>query len=109
MDALIKEVRTLGEQLAESDSVKRDFNLKPYFVNLKAAAGPKKGPLLHLEGKSVVVNSGHAMAKRLADGKPGRAQVLVAAIISLVNRVEEKLTDIHQRELHSHLLHSMVS
>lgn len=108
MDELIKEVRSLGEQLSDADAVKHDFNLKPYFTNLTVVAGPKKGPLLSVEGKSIVVNSGHAMAKKLADGKPGRAQVLVAAIISLVNRAEEKLTDNHQRQLHSHLLLSMV-
>ena len=43
------------------------------------------------------------------DGKPGRADVLVSAIISLVNRAEEKLTDEHQHELHRHLLMSMVN
>jgi hypothetical protein len=109
MDALIKEVKAIGGELADLVAVP-GFSLKPFFANIVVTAGAKKGRLLDLgEKKSVVINSAHPMAKKLTDGKPGRAQVLVSAIISLVNRAEEKLTDEHQHELHRHLLLSMVS
>ena len=109
MDELTKQVKTLGSELSDQVPV-NGFNLKAFFANVVVTAGAKKGRLLDLgEKKSVVINSAHPMAKKLTDGKPGRAEVLVSAIISLVNRAEEKLTDEHQHELHRHLLMSMVN
>ena len=109
MDALIKQVKQMGEELSDQVAVP-GFNLKHFFAGLVAKAGAKKGPLLDLnDQKVVVINSAHPMAVKLADGKPGRAQVLVSAIISLVNRAEEKLTDEHQHLLHQHLLQRMVA
>jgi hypothetical protein len=106
MDALIAQVRQLGMSLAGAV----DFDLRPTFESLGHAAGAKKGRLLDLvDGSRVVVNSNHPMAARLADGKPGRAEVLASAIISLVNRAEKDLTDQHQHELHRELLKGMVS
>ncbi|MBX3166449.1 MAG: hypothetical protein KF760_03510 [Candidatus Eremiobacteraeota bacterium] len=107
MDELIAQVRQLGMTLAANVA---EFDLGPVFEKLSHAAGPKKGRLLDLiDGSSVVINSNHPMASKLADGKPGRAQVLASAIISLVNRAEKDLTDHHQRHLHRYLLESMVS
>lgn len=109
MDELIAQVRQLGIALA-ANVARHEFDLGPVFEKLSHAAGPKKGRLLDLvDGSSVVINSNHPMASKLADGKPGRAQVLASAIISLVNRAEKDLTDHHQRHLHKHLLESMVS
>lgn len=108
MDELIAQVRQLGLSLAAN--VSHEFDLGPVFERLSHAAGPKKGRLLDLvDGSKVVINSNHPMASRLADGKPGRAEVLASAIISLVNRAEKDLTDHHQHELHRQLLKSMVS
>ena len=101
------QVRQLGMALA--GNVAHEFDLGPTFEKLSQAAGSKKGRLLDLVDNQVVINSNHPMAAKLADGKPGRAQVLASAIISLVNRAEKDLTDHHQRHLHRHLLESMVS
>lgn len=109
MDDLIAQVRQLGITLA-GNVARHEFDLGPVFEKLSHAAGPKKGHLLDLvDSSSVVINSNHPMASKLADGKPGRAQVLASAIISLVNRAEKDLTDHHQRHLHKYLLESMVS
>lgn len=109
MDDLIVQVRQLGVALA-GNVARHEFDLEPIFEKLSHAAGPKKGRLLDLvDGSKVVINSNHPMASKLADGKPGRAQVLASAIISLVNRAEKDLTDQHQHELHRQLLKSMVS
>lgn len=109
MDDLIAQVRQLGIDLA-ANVARSEFDLGPVFEKLSHAPGPKKGQLLELvDSSSVVINSNHPMATKLADGKPGRAQVLASAIISLVNRAEKDLTDHHQRHLHRELLKSMVS
>ncbi|MBS2039110.1 hypothetical protein JST97_29275 [bacterium] len=109
MDALISQVRQLGANLA-TGLAPEEFDLAPVFEGLSHAAGNKKGRLLDLvEGGQVVINSNHPMANKLADGKPGRAEVLASAIISLVNRAEKDLTDDHQRHLHRQLLANMVS
>jgi hypothetical protein len=108
MDALISQVRQLGATLA-SQVAPHEFDLAPVFASLSHVAGPKKGRLLDIaEGGQVVINSNHPMANKLADGKPGRAEVLASAIISLVNRAEKDLTDEHQRHLHRQLLQNMV-
>lgn len=110
MDALVLQVKSLGLSLAEKVAVP-GFTLKPYFSNLAVVAGQKKGRLLELSDSkaAVILNSQHPMASKLADGKPGRAEIVVSAIISLVNRAEEKLTDHHQHQLHHHLVMSMVA
>ena len=109
MDQLIKQVKQLGESL--SGHVNRgEFDLRLVFFQLSAAAGAKKGPLLDVdEDGYVVINSAHPMAQKLADGQPGRARVLVSAIISLVNRAEKDLTDEHQRALHKKIMDDMVN
>ncbi|MBN9417568.1 MAG: hypothetical protein J0I12_19115 [Candidatus Eremiobacteraeota bacterium] len=109
MDALIAQTRQLGTALS-ANVARNEFDLAPTFEKLSYTAGPKKGRLLDLvDGNLVVINSSHPMASKLADGKPGRAEVLASAIISLVNRAEKDLTDSHQHELHRQLLKGMVS
>lgn len=102
METLLQEVRELGESL--SAHLLPDFDLRPMFRTMTLGT-QKKGHLLDLdkEGK-VILNTAHPLATRLMDGKPGRPYVLVAAVVSLVNRAEEALTDEHQRQLHHHLL-----
>ncbi len=109
MDELIRQVKLMGGALASHVS-EGEFDLRPVFRDLSVVPGTKKGKLLDVnESGQVVINSAHAMANKLADGKPGRAQVMVSAIISLVNRKEADLTDHHQRTLHRELLLSMVT
>lgn len=105
MEQLIKEVQQLGLALSKR---LRDYQLEPVFRNLTLGTANKKR-LLDLDGQGrVVINSLHPLFKKLADGKPGRAQALVSAIICMVNRAEKDLTDDHQRELHALLLEDMV-
>lgn len=107
MESLLHEVRQLGESL--SNHLLPDFDLRPIFRTLTVASGSKKGHLLDLDrdGK-VVLNTAHPLASRLTDGKPGRPYVLVAAIVSLINRADKELTDEHQRALHQHLLQLLI-
>lgn len=104
MDALLKEVKTLGESLSLHLP---DFKLGPHFQRVQLVDGNKK-KLLDIESQIVKINRKHPLAKVLSDGKPGRAEALVSAIICLINREEKDLTDEHQRDLHRVLLESMV-
>lgn len=106
MQSLLKEVQAIGEALA---SRLPDYDLRPRFRNLTLAAS-KRGHLVDLDKQgNVVLNTAHPLAAKLTDGKPGRAHVLVCAIISLINRADKDLTDQHQRELHSLLLQQMTA
>ncbi len=105
MEQLIKEVQQLGVALSKR---LRDYQLEPVFQSLTLGSASKKR-LLDLDAQGrVVINNTHPLAKKLADGKPGRAQALVSAIICMVNRAEKDLTDEHQRQLHCLLLEDMV-
>jgi hypothetical protein len=106
MNSLLQQVQQLGEALAAHLP---DYDLRPIFRNMTLGTA-KKGHLLDLtRSGQVVLNTAHPLAAKLTDGKPGRAEVLVTAIISLINRADKELTDHHQRELHQVLLQQMVS
>jgi hypothetical protein len=104
MDALLASVRQIGSELS---SYLLDYPLEPHFQSISTIEA-KKGHLLDLSSQGhVVVNVAHPLCKRLADGKPGRAELLTLAIISLVNRAQEGLTDEHQLVLHQHLMNRL--
>lgn len=101
MQELFAQVQRLGLDLARHLP---DFDLAPVFQQARLAPA-KKGRLLDFDEQGrVVVNLNHGLATRLSDGRPGRAELLVSAIISLVNRAETQLTDAHQRVIHQQLL-----
>ena len=106
MNELLEQVRRLGLELSRHVP---DYDLARVFEHTLVGAG-KKGQLLDIDGQGrVVLNANHPLAAKLADGKPGRAELLVSAIVSLVNRAESELTDRHQRLIHRHLLATLVS
>lgn len=104
MQHLIEEVQQIGEALSQHS----EFDLRPVFRQIELGA-IKKGHLLELGSQGqIVLNTQHPLAKKLGDGRPGRAHMVVSSILCIVNRSESQFTDDHQRVLHRELTLMMV-
>jgi len=104
MQHLIEEVQQIGEQLSGHS----EFDLATVFRQIEVGA-IKKGHLLEVGGKGqIILNTQHPLAKKLGDGRPGRAHMVVSSILCIVNRAESSFTDEQQRVLHRELTLMMV-
>lgn len=104
LQTLLDRTREIGLGLAEHLP---DYDLRPLFENLQVSAARNRNLLEMNRNGDLVLHSSHPLASKFNDGQPGRAYVLVTAMIALANRAHRALTDDHQRQLHALLLQKM--